>query len=180
MTLGDIKKEILSLIEEIDTSEKSLTRDPDIAAKLNYVINQIQNELSRHKKIPARKIIEVTEDNKELLTDTIDDFYQLRIVRGVKCEIIDNLIMFKDKGTAEIFYYKYPTQINADTQDSHVFELSIDVLGILPYGVAADVLKSDVSNNYGAVYANRYKEMLQQLDPRHSLGSVVIEGGVDL
>jgi hypothetical protein len=51
------------------------------------------------------------------------------------------------------------------------------VLEILPYGVAADLLKSDVSAEYGSVYATRYENMLQRLDPRNHLTSVVIEGG---
>ena len=31
------------------------------------------------------------------------------------------------------------------------------------YGVAADILKSDVSSNYGQVYAQRYSELKQEL-----------------
>jgi hypothetical protein len=48
----------------------------------------------------------------------------------------------------------------------------------MPYGVAADLLKSDVSAEYGAIYATRYKEMLQMLDPRYQMNSITIEGGV--
>ena len=50
----------------------------------------------------------------------------------------------------------------------------------MPYGVAADLLKSDVSTQYGAVYANRYEAMLQRLDPRNHMTSVYIEGGVSV
>ena len=46
---------------------------------------------------------------------------------------------------------------------------------MMPYGVAADLLKSDISNNYGKIYAERYETMKQQLDPRHSLGTIYIE-----
>jgi hypothetical protein len=48
----------------------------------------------------------------------------------------------------------------------------------MPYGIAADLLKSDVSSEYGSVYATRYEQMLQRLDPRNSMTSVYIEGGV--
>ena len=50
----------------------------------------------------------------------------------------------------------------------------------MPYGIAADLLKSDVSAEYGAIYATRYETMLQRLDPRYQMTSVYIEGGVDI
>ena len=50
---------------------------------------------------------------------------------------------------------------------------------IAVYGVAGDLLKSDVSSQYGAVYSARYREMLQQLDPRYNVNSVYISGGVE-
>ena len=55
-----------------------------------------------------------------------------------------------------------------------------DVLEIMPYGVAADLLKSDVSSNYGQMYAKRYEELKQTLDPRYSLTMVSCEGGIDI
>ena len=47
----------------------------------------------------------------------------------------------------------------------------------MPYGVAADLLRSDVSNQYGQVYANRYAELKQNLDPRFNTGGFYIDGG---
>jgi hypothetical protein len=64
-----------------------------------------------------------------------------------------------------------------DTDDDYKFELSTDVLEIMPYGVAADLLKSDVSSQYGSIYAARYGELLNQLDPRYGTGSVLLDGG---
>jgi hypothetical protein len=58
------------------------------------------------------------------------------------------------------------------------FDLSPDALEILPYGVAGDLLKSDVSSDYGRIYSNRYETMIQRLDQRYQMGSIVIEGGV--
>ena len=77
-------------------------------------------------------------------------------------------------------HYKYPTQINADTEDSYVFELDRDALEIIPYGVAGDLLKSDVSSNYGTIYSNRYKELIQSLDPRKGMHSMYFDGGFDI
>ena len=74
MTLKEIKKKVLQLIEEIDDKHAKLTSDPDIAAKLNSVINQVQFELARMKKIPAN----TTEDV------TADEIFDLRIERAGK------------------------------------------------------------------------------------------------
>ena len=67
-----------------------------------------------------------------------------------------------------------------ETNDEFEIKLSIDVLEIIPYGVAGDLLKSDVSSQYGTIYSARYKELLQQLDPRYNSNSVFIEGGVSV
>ena len=50
----------------------------------------------------------------------------------------------------------------------------------MPYGIAGDLLKSDVSNGYGQIYSSRYKELLQNLDPRKSLSTLYIDGGIDV
>lgn len=185
MTLLEMKKKVLQLIEEIDDSEK-LTSDPDIEAKLNAVINQVQFELARMKKIPASITKELTANTLFDLR-TVDDFYQLRLLRLVSrdnedtpYELFDNTVIPAADGTALILYYKYPAVITDETEDTYEFELSQDALEIMPYGVAADLLKSDVSTEYGAVYSQRYETMLQRLDPRYSLGSISIEGGIDI
>lgn len=192
MTLGDLKKKTLALIEEINPNVTDLTDDPDIAAKLPYVINQILHELARFKKIPAyeerevekNEILDLTtlgrdEDSEE--PDTRNIFYQLNIIRDVEYENLDDThVKFLEDGTALIKYYKYPINITTDTADTTTLDLSDDALEIAPYGIAADVLKADVSNQYGTIYANRYREMIQTLDSRYALGSVEFEGGIEI
>ena len=46
----------------------------------------------------------------------------------------------------------------------------------MPYGIAGDLLKSDISANYGQVYSNRYEQLKQQLDPRYDEESFYIGG----
>ncbi len=186
MTLLEMKKKVLQLIEEIDTSQTSLTSDPDIATKINSVINQVQFEVARIKKIPAVSEEEVTASEIFEL-DMLDNFYQLRLIRfqdasgnAAGFEIIDNMVLFSTDGNAKIFYYKFPKTITDTTTDDYKFELAKDALEVIPYGVAADLLKSDVSTEYGAIYSQRYETMLQRLDPRYSVGSISVEGGVDI
>ena len=180
MTLEEMKIKVYSLIEEYSEDADNLTEDEDLASKMNSVINQIQNELSRIKKIEAYTTVEGKEGDIIDFNTLDSDLYQLNIVKGVDVDIIGQKIKFNEDGTAEVYYYKYPTQINNDTADTQEFDLSIDVLEIMPYGVAADLLKSDVSSNYGQIYAQRYKEMKNELDPRYGLGSVYISGGVEV
>lgn len=180
MTLEELKVKVYSLIEEYNEDAEDLTEDTDLALKMNSVINQVQNELARFKKIEEYTTLEGVEGDVVDFKDIDSNLYQLNLVRGVNVDIIGQKIKFNETGTAEIYYYKYPTQIDIDTEDSQELDLSIDVLEILPYGVAADLLKSDVSSNYGQIYAERYREMKQELDPRPALGTVYIDGSINI
>lgn len=188
MKLLEMKHKILRLIEEVSTKANVLTDDPDIQTKLNDVINQVMFELARMKKIPRKETTTVTESDLEFDLKTIKDFYQLNIIRfkddngeAKDIEIFDDIVEFPTTGTATIYYYKYPTRITDETvDDEYTFELSDDALEILPYGAAADLLKSDVSNGYGQIYAQRYETMLQRLDSRYSMPSIHIEGGIEV
>lgn len=181
MKLIDLKKKTLSLIEEINTEEESLTDDPDIAAKLPYVINQILHELARFRKLPAYTIRDVEKDQILSLNDSLDNFYQLKLIKGVNYDFLDDLhVKFLEDGEATISYYQYPENITDTTPDTKTIDMPEDLLEIAPYGIAADILKADVSNQYGVIYANRYKEMLQTLDSRYSNTMVEFDGGIDL
>lgn len=179
MTLEEMKKKTLNLIEEISENNTNLTEDIDIANKINDVINQIMFELCRYKKLPAYERMEVIENEELELTD-LDNFYQLKSIQGVYYEQLGNTIIFLETGTATIIYYKFPKRITKKNEQNYKFELTDDVLEIMPYGIAADLLKSDVSSQYGKIYENRYQELKQMLDPRYEMGSITIEGGIDI
>ena len=185
MTLYEMKQKVLALIEELNPQSEQLTDDPDIATKHNAVINQILFEMCRIKKIP--KYVEVAVEDGDLLTfDELETavglpVYQLCLVGGVKHEIKagGTVIKIRESGTAEIEVYVYPERITETTKDkAYEFEVSDDVLEVMPYGIAADLLKSDVSAEYGSVYATRYEQLKQMLDPRHAMNMVTIEGGI--
>lgn len=48
----------------------------------------------------------------------------------------------------------------------------------MPFGVAADLLKNDVSAQYGRVYEQAYQNALNMIDIRQSEGTVEIKGGL--
>ena len=179
MTLKEMKLRVLSLIEEINKDSKYLTDDIDIQEKINYVIDMKQNELARIKKIAASDIIKAKKDQVVNLYEEYKDFYKLNRITGVSFDLFDNIITFEEDGEARVYYYKYPTKIDATTSEDYEFELSMDCLEIMPYGVAADLLKSDVSAQYGQVYDRAYKEALSMLDV--STGGVFeIKGGLNV
>ena len=177
-TLADMKKRVLTLIEEINPNSEYLTDDVDIQAKINYVIDQKQHELARIKKIAAQTTIDGELDETIDLYEEIENLYQIKSLQGCEYDRFDNFVKFKEDGTLEINYYKYPTMITADTPDTQELEISTDAFEIMPFGVAADLLKSDVSAQYGQVYANAYREMLNMLDIKFSSNNVTIKNGI--
>lgn len=178
MTLGDMKKRVLSLIEEINPQSQYLTDDVDIQAKINYVIDEKQHELARIKKIAAQTTLDGQEDETFDLYEEIENLYQIKSLQGCEYDRFDNFVKFREDGTLEINYYRYPTMITAETTDSHELEISRDVFEIMPFGVAADLLKSDVSAQYGQVYANAYNEALNRLDIKFNSNNVTIKNGI--
>lgn len=185
MTLETMKKKYLSLIEEVNPDSEQLTDDPDIAAKQNETVNQVMFEMARYKKIP--KYVEIEVSKGDILTfEDIEaacgyEVYQLGTIGGVKYapKADGTVLKILESGTAEINLYVYPERITEKTKDkAYEFELTPDVLEIMPYGIAADLLKSDISTEYGAIYAQRYEAMKATLDPRHQMSSFYIEGGV--
>ncbi len=187
MTKLELKQKVLAMIEELNPDSEYLTDDPDISAKFNAVTNQVMFELVRLKKIP--KYVEIPVKQGDIL-EYADieaacgyEIYQIALVGGVNVAHKGDGTILKvlEDGTAEIDCYVFPERITDTTKDSaYEFELSADLLEIMPYGIAADLLKSDVSANYGTVYATRYESMLQRLDPRYQLNSIYIEGGVSV
>lgn len=175
------------MIEELNPNSEYLTDDPDISAKINEVINQVMFELCRLKKIPKYFEMAVTSSQLVTLEDMASecgyDVYQVGTIRGVRYDpkAAGTVYKFLESGTAEIDCYVYPERITEKTKDkAYEFELSPDVLEIMPYGVAADLLKSDVSAEYGNVYAQRYMELKQMLDPRYQHTTIYIEGGYNV
>ena len=185
-TLSEMDKKVLALIEELNPDSEHLTDDPDIAAKKRYVTNQIMFELARIKKISKYVEMEVSEGDlitfEDLEKECGYEVFQLGIVMGVNHTYKANgtIIKVLEDGTAEIDCFVYPEKITEKTKGTYEFELSPDALEIMPYGIAGDLLKSDVSAEYGVIYSKRYEEMLNRLDPRNHLTSVYIEGGVDI
>lgn len=178
-----MKTKVLGLIEELNPDSEYLTDDPDIATKLDEVINQVMFEMARFKKIPDYVEIPVKKGDVlryENITDVTDyEVYQINKISGVSHELKADGTVIKvlENGVLEIEYFRYPTRITAKSGANYEFEVSQDVLEIMPYGIAGDLLKSDVSSDYGQIYFTRYENMKRELDSRYAMSSISIKGG---
>lgn len=186
MTLGDIKESTLTLIEEYNPDiAKNFTDDEDLGVKMNGSVNRVMFELSRIKKIPKYIKMNVNAgaviDFNTLSKKCGYEIYQVSLITGVQYEARADGTMFKmlEGGDAEIDVYVYPEQITKKTSNSYELELSADVLEIMPYGVAADILSTDVSSNYKE-FKQRYETMLSRLDTRNKIPTVQIVGGYNI
>lgn len=181
----EMKRKVLGMIEEVSPNNPNLTEDPDIAEKYNEVTNQIMFELARVKKIP--KYVEMEVHKGDLITfadiekECGYEVFQLGTVCGVQYvpKAEGTVMKILEDGTAEVNCFVYPERITDKNAKSYEFELSPDVLEVMPYGIAGDLLKSDVSTEYGSIYSTRYESMLQRLDPRYAVTMISYEGGVN-
>ena len=185
MTLKELKRKVLVLVEEYDPTDGALTADDDIADKMNDVINQIMFEICRIKKIPKLIEMNVSEgdviDFEALEAECGYAIYQVQLVTGVAYETRGDgtLLRMLESGKAEIDVFVYPEAITSDTKDNYEFELTADVLEIMPYGIAADLLATDVSSNYKE-FKQRYETMLSRLDARNQMPMISIVGGFNV
>jgi hypothetical protein len=164
MTLKEMKAKTFSLIEEYYPDLKGLAEDEDVLNKINGVVNQIQMDLMKYRKINAYKEIEVNENKVINLKEELEGCYQLKsIYIGEDVEYSmpnEDIIVFPDdyNGTIKVYYYKYPKEVKVifDDDDDETkydedfeFDLDLVLLEIMPYGIAADLLKMDMISNYG-------------------------------
>lgn len=202
MTLKEMKIKVFSLIEEYYPELEGMAEDEDVLNKINGVVNSIQLDLMKYRKIPANTEIEITEDSDRIITisDEIKDIYQLNKVvlvperDGIRKDFNmldeDNIELNDDFiGTVKIFYYKYPKMVKLtfeedEDQDEYdenfKFDLDLVVQEVMPYGIARDLLRLDMISVYGTYFERTYNELKQQLDGRKTAGIITIYGGDDI
>ena len=196
MTLKEMKQKTFSLIEEYYPEQKEMAEDEDVLNKINGVVNQIMLDLMKYRKLTSNYEIEVEDGDDKIinLKENIEDLYQLnKIYFGENYDETIEYTMVDDDtiklpsdftGTITIYYYKYPelVEINPTTEnydDTYEFEIDNVLLEIMPYGIAADLLKMDMISNYGKYFYERYLELKNNIDPRKSSGTIIISGGID-
>lgn len=201
MTAKEMKIKTFSLIEEYYPERTELADDQDVIYKINGVINSIMLDLMKYRKIPAKYSYELNEGNTTLVLSSIPDFYQLNTILDVEYDVVGNYeIVFNVEDvelpkTVNIYYFKYPElmdlefeatstqtkeQVSAEYDDGFEIELELDIQEIMPYGIAADLLKNDMISGYGRYFNERYIELKGLIDSRKTQGMAMVSGGVDL
>ncbi len=195
MTYGENKKITLALIEEYTPNMKAYTEDEDIATRLPFLYNLAYQELAQTKKITATKTYsEIADENKQDRYTSYSlpsDLYQIKNIfvqdsnnKQINADyyIVGNKIYINDNtpGNTILEYYKYPQEINEETEDDFYLELDNDAQALLPYKVADDILKTDPSADYTA-FATEYQRKLQALDTRRNIPAVTLnEPDIDI
>lgn len=198
MTAREMKIKVYSLIEEYFPDTPILAVDDDVKYKINGVINEIQIDLMRLKKIPANMQSMINTEKKTLvnLSEEIWDLYQINNIdfegEDIDYEFMDDTtIRINDDydGRVTYYYYKYPELMELEFENDekaikydkeYEFELDADVLEVMPYGVAADLLKMDMISNYGQYFKAEYDSRKAQIDTRRSKGMIRVTGGVEI
>lgn len=188
MTYGESKKQVLALIEEYAPNMDILTEDEDIALRLPHLFDLAYQELSQNKKIIASKFYPEKEEKVDKYTaySLPSDLYQIKNVfmldENNKKGNADYYTVGKNKiyindntqGQTVLEYYKFPLNINEETEDDFYLELDQDAQSVLVYKVASDILKTDPSADYSA-FATEYQRVLQLLDNRRNVPSVTLK-----
>ena len=189
MTYGENKKITLALIEEYTPNTNTYTEDDDISRRLPFLYHLAYQELAQTKKIRAIKIYnEIADENKEdkyTAYSLPSDLYQIKNVfvqdsnnKQINADyyLLNNKIYINNntQGNTILEYYKYPQDINEETEDDFYLELDSDAQSLLPYKVADDILKTDPSADYTA-FATEYQRKLQALDTRRNIPSVTLK-----
>jgi len=195
MTLKDMKQKTFSLIEEYYPEVTGLAEDEDVLNKINGVVNQIQMDLMKYRKINAKFTKEITSiTSKEIVVnEDVENCYQIKNIiltpEGNYTMPDENTILLDDdyEGTIDIYYYKIPTEVELNPEETEIdydesfeFELDPVLLEIMPYGIAADLLKMDMISGYGRYFREEYESRKNSIDTRKTSGMIYIDGGVDI
>lgn len=189
MTYGESKKQILALIEEYapNMNMNNFTEDEDIALRIPHLFDLAYQELAQNKKIVESKIYPEKEEKEDKYTAYTlpSNLYQIKSVfmmdannkkGNVDYYTLKNKIYINDntEGQTVLEYYKFPQNINEETEDDFYLELDQDAQSVLAYKVASDILKTDPSADYTA-FATEYQRVLQLLDNRRNVPSVSLK-----
>lgn len=189
MTVLDVKKQFLSLIDEYAPENNKFTEDEDADIKFKTLLGLAYQAMANRKPICKTKNL-----NHEYTGENIYKEYSLptmKQLRGIIAQDQNNKIVSGDYyfvGEKKIFinqnsnatytveYFVEPEVINDETDDEFELEIAQDAQFFLAYKVADDILKTDPSANYSA-FANEYQRLLQDFDVRTKGIMVEIEEG---
>jgi predicted protein tyrosine phosphatase len=176
MTLLENIKVFLALVDEFAPNNQYFTTDEDIQEKAKLLYNPVYQELANLKTNSKTKELSYTYTGQDEYEEVklpnarkIKKIFCLdeknRPTSGDYFYISDEKVMLskKDKTRFLCEYIPKVDQITLDTPDDYELTLSDELVAVLPYKVASDLLKTDPSADYQA-FERRANAMLQMLD----------------
>lgn len=178
MTLLEIKKMFLSLIDEYSPENADFTEDEDANEKFKTLVSPAYQEMADRKPILKTKNLNHTYIGEDKYIEyKLPKYKQLRrivaldennkIIPGDFYFVGERGIYINGNSNATYIaeYTAEPTVITDDTDLEFELEIDQDAQMFLPYLVANDYLKTDPSANYTA-FSNEFQRKLQNFDSR--------------
>ena len=189
MTYLDNKKMFFSMIDEYNPQNQYFTEDEDARTKCANLYNPRYIELASLRFNKKVKEFEITTEGR--------GYEQFKLPKGTNIKILGGrneynepismetriegesiLVSKKTAGKLLIEYNPFPTAITDETDDDFELEIDDELASILPYGVAADLLKTDPGEDWTA-FEKEWNRRLQSLKlARTSMSANVIEGEI--
>lgn len=168
MTYTEMESKVLALIEEANPNANI----PEISAKIRKVANRIMHELARIRNVAKHVEAAVGKEELAKVADkSKGEVYKVGKKDGAKhVEKADGKPhKVAEEKAAEIEKAPKPKPISPKkAKENQTIELDEDALTVMPYGIAAELLKYDDIAGFGEIYAMDYDDLLQQLDPRNA------------
>lgn len=178
MTLIDVKKVFLSLIDEYAPTNKVFTEDEDADEKFKTLLCPAYQEMADKKPIQKIKNMNHNYTGEDSYSEySLPNFKQLRKVVALDEKnrpitgdyyFLGNKKLYINNNSNATYYIEYtiePTVITDEIEDDFELEIDQDAQMMLPYLVANDYLKTDPSANYSA-FLNEFQRKMQEFDTR--------------
>ena len=173
MTYLENKKILFSLIDEKNPNNQYFTDDEDARIKCANLYASRYQELADIKMERKLKEYEITETGEGYTQFKLPNCKQIRNVVGMDANNNKKSIDFyylgkfiyinnREKSRAVVEYEPYPSVITDETPDDFELEIDQDLQAILPFGVAADLFKTDPGEDYKA-FEREYERRLQNI-----------------
>lgn len=174
MTYGENKKIFFSLIDEYNPGNEYFTDDEDARTKCANLYNTRYSDLASQKFNKKLKTYEITQKDRGYTSFKLPNGTFIKVLGGrneyneeipMKYRIEGESILVSNETPGRILleYTPFPTTINDETDDDFELEIDDELANILPFGVAADLLKTDPGEDWTAFekeYERRYQKII--------------------
>lgn len=166
MTLGDISKKTMKILEEYSENGKHYTGDADFRMKFIGAYNDTALEVSKisaingntiltletayeEKALPSncRTVVKVTKDGKYF-----DDFF-----------VYGGNIYINGNGDFVVYYDAIPQLLTDNTAETTLVPFNDEVASIMPYGIVKLLLLGTGDYNTSTEFEQKYYTFLQEL-----------------